>query len=634
MPPRRTSFFQTCLGVFQGGGCRAAAFAGAYEAATSRGVHFAAVAGTSAGSITAALIGAGASPKTLDGMLHELDFQRFVASPAERTVGGGLPLALRLLLGSIPTRRFRHLLLRQGMYSSRSIEDWLDVKLRELLGIRNRRVVFSDLVLPTWVVATDIVTRKVKVWSQEETPNDEVARAVRASCSIPFFFQPVGNRYVDGGALSNLPAFVFPPYRRPLARRVLAFSLVSDDEGSETENTFNLIGAIMSTVVDGAEDLQLKVQPDVHVISISTGSVKATDFDKMTPSIIDDLIARGAETTHQFFDDELAKVHAPPPPPDVVCTGTDETYTRIVENLDRQIDEILVAEETAQWIYPLFPAFLYWRAHGTRVRVVLRESHAPPASDDQYQRRLLSYLGAHVCAVPSVPTRAFIFNPGDPEAAVAVVRVGRANVDAIHYDGSLHFKAIEALSSQIRALCSHMPADDTTRPTIEKGGHDELLARLRTVTQYSGNVRLTVETLPLSSLQALTSQVREFKYRQAKYLADLYQQNGIDMFEPARVRLAGGMTSIVTPPVVEESKEFILIQGSTRAVYCRDQEIDRVTCVVARGVRESLPSEGLVPLTRVGMVGTSVSLAERYGTFKYNLFRDIERRVHPVGGLQ
>src|SRR6266511_4024759 len=374
MPPRRTSFFQTCLGVFQGGGCRAAAFAGAYEAATSRGVHFAAVAGTSAGSITAALIGAGASPKTLDGMLHELDFQRFVASPAERTVGGGLPLALRLLLGSIPTRRFRHLLLRQGMYSSRSIEDWLDVKLRELLGIRNRRVVFSDLVLPTWVVATDIVTRKVKVWSQEETPNDEVARAVRASCSIPFFFQPVGNRYVDGGALSNLPAFVFPPYRRPLARRVLAFSLVSDDEGSETENTFNLIGAIMSTVVDGAEDLQLKVQPDVHVISISTGSVKATDFDKMTPSIIDDLIARGAETTHQFFDDELAKVHAPPPPPDVVCTGTDETYTRIVENLDRQIDEILIAEETAQWIYPLFPAFLYWRAHGTRVRVVLRES--------------------------------------------------------------------------------------------------------------------------------------------------------------------------------------------------------------------------------------------------------------------
>ena len=49
----KTEFFHSCLGVFQGGGCRAAALVGAYEEAVNRGVHFTEVAGTSAGSIIA-----------------------------------------------------------------------------------------------------------------------------------------------------------------------------------------------------------------------------------------------------------------------------------------------------------------------------------------------------------------------------------------------------------------------------------------------------------------------------------------------------------------------------------------------------------------------------------------------------
>ena len=46
-----TSFFKSSAGVFQGGGCRAAAFVGGYSEAIRRGVSFAEVAGTSAGSI-------------------------------------------------------------------------------------------------------------------------------------------------------------------------------------------------------------------------------------------------------------------------------------------------------------------------------------------------------------------------------------------------------------------------------------------------------------------------------------------------------------------------------------------------------------------------------------------------------
>ena len=68
---QKTVFFRNCLGVFQGGGCRAAAFAGAYEEAVKRGVSFSEVAGASAGSVIAALIGAGASPTFIsEKLLH------------------------------------------------------------------------------------------------------------------------------------------------------------------------------------------------------------------------------------------------------------------------------------------------------------------------------------------------------------------------------------------------------------------------------------------------------------------------------------------------------------------------------------------------------------------------------------
>jgi len=73
-----TSFFKSSAGVFQGGGCRAAAFVGAYSEAIRRGVSFAEVAGTSAGSMVAALIGAGANPDDLRAAIGQLDFNSFL----------------------------------------------------------------------------------------------------------------------------------------------------------------------------------------------------------------------------------------------------------------------------------------------------------------------------------------------------------------------------------------------------------------------------------------------------------------------------------------------------------------------------------------------------------------------------
>src|SRR6266480_4781131 len=81
----RTRFYSDCIGVFQGGGCRAAAFAGAYDAAFKLGVRFSEVAGTSAGAIVAALLAAGAEPAFLLAKLKALNFPLLLVRPNRST---------------------------------------------------------------------------------------------------------------------------------------------------------------------------------------------------------------------------------------------------------------------------------------------------------------------------------------------------------------------------------------------------------------------------------------------------------------------------------------------------------------------------------------------------------------------
>src|SRR6185295_14268462 len=73
-----TRYFRHCWGVFEGGGVRGAALAGAYAAANAAGVSFERVAGASAGSIVAALIAAGADPQFILQELKKTQFRNLL----------------------------------------------------------------------------------------------------------------------------------------------------------------------------------------------------------------------------------------------------------------------------------------------------------------------------------------------------------------------------------------------------------------------------------------------------------------------------------------------------------------------------------------------------------------------------
>jgi hypothetical protein len=113
----------------------------------------------------------------------------------------------------------------------------------------------------------------------------------------------------------------------------------------------------------------------------------------------------------------------------------------------------------------------------------------------------------------------------------------------------------------------------------------------------------------------------------------MYKRSGIPLFDSAAVTLNTGEKSIVTPPVVEESGgQFILVEGSTRATFCRDEGISNINCVVVRGVTDPLPSTP-VPLRQVRVVGRTLDTGQRYERFNYTHFRSIERSVHPFDSL-
>ena len=205
--------------VLEGGGVLGIGHVGALSELEGAGYSFARVAGTSAGSVVGALVAAGMRASRLAEIMTTLDYRRFT----DRSLLDHVPLGGPLL----------SLLVDNGVYEGDELREWLGNLLVEECGVET----FADLALDDQdasltperrfrlvVTATD-VTRGDLVhlpWDYERTYGLEPSRqrvvdAVRASMSIPFFYEPVTvtgtggvtSTLVDGGVLSNFPIDIF-----------------------------------------------------------------------------------------------------------------------------------------------------------------------------------------------------------------------------------------------------------------------------------------------------------------------------------------------------------------------------------------------------------------------------------------
>jgi NTE family protein len=203
--------------VFEGGGIRGISYAGALAAMEEKGLlqHIRQTAGTSSGSIAALLVSLNYTSAEIDSIMKGLNFQKF-------NKGGGF------FIGGISRLRRSY-----GWYKGEALEEWLGslIELKtgnallnfyDLHKLTQTNPAFKDL----YVTGTNVTHQRTEIFSFINTPQLSIKTAVRISCSIPLYFQPVlmdsiGNIvkekqkginysvYVDGGVMMNYPIAVF-----------------------------------------------------------------------------------------------------------------------------------------------------------------------------------------------------------------------------------------------------------------------------------------------------------------------------------------------------------------------------------------------------------------------------------------
>jgi NTE family protein len=335
---------QQAFGIFEGGGGKGLAHVGALRCALDNGIEFIGVAGASAGAIVSSLVACGYQPrelfdpgsddsdaiyaaglKTILGFTGPEEWERFERAvealqdvlPRKNAKWPRLGLAWRGLRFARRHREVMQVLARhRGIFDTRALEIYLNERL--VAGLlknhperaaragftgqpgqgKHRRVLFKDVPLPLKIVATDIDRKRLIVFSQELTPGFPVVDAVAASISLPIVFRPKQLRYpgwddiddtdsiqvraIDGGLLSNFPAWLFDKERGRLGPHVptLGFRLVETEtrRRDELSSLAAYLLGVVDVVLNGDPLLETREIENLHEIPLKV-SCSMLDFD-------------------------------------------------------------------------------------------------------------------------------------------------------------------------------------------------------------------------------------------------------------------------------------------------------------------------------------------------------------------
>lgn len=239
------------LGIALGGGAaRGMAHIGVFKVMEQEGIRFDMVAGNSAGSIIGALYAAGFSWREMyefAGEIRPLDILR------RRT-----RLAIR----------------------SEQIEEIV----ARALGERT----FTDLIVPFTAIAVDVRTGDLI-----RITEGPVAKAVRASCSVPGIFTPTpwdDMMLIDGGTLNSVPADIV---REMGADKVVGVNLNHDRRnGTQSNNRMQILLAAINMMM--SVNAERGVRASDVMISPDLSEYRYHRLDNL-----DDLVRRGEEAARE-----------------------------------------------------------------------------------------------------------------------------------------------------------------------------------------------------------------------------------------------------------------------------------------------------------------------------------------------
>lgn len=631
-----TKYFTSCKGVFQGGGCKAIAYVGAYKKAYERGVFFSELAGASAGAIIAALIAAGAKPSYLEDLVKATDFKKFIHRNNKCKFSDYKCIILKLFrrFASKDLKRYIEYLSPNsfqefGIFSPKEIEKFLDENLRKLAGL-DREVRFCDLIPNLHIVCADLKSHSIKIWNKEHTPDASVAKAVCASCSIPLFFQPVDKQYVDGGLLSNLPNFIFN--EEPHYNRILCFRLKSSTSNKDIDTFSDYILSLVNTIVEGADDIQQLLLPRTHEVVIPTGDISATDFNKLDKNKISQLIERGETAMDRFLNEELTFSPNSSQFSSSFLLRNEEQVHSLVSyiSLEKQ-KEIYICSEDSYWSWQLFLSLVRWIKNGSRIVVFVSDSISSKYEDEEKaRRRMLKAMGCELIETRISITGYFFLKSRQWKG---IVFSKDHNFMAQYYNSLLDSHLVRTWILKLTEQLGGSARIDRNKRNIQlhKVSEQDIIDKLKQEPIYE-NAQFMFETIKLDKLLFLNPYIRALKYKQIDCLFEFYTENHLPPFSPAAFKFANGKNSLIGPPVIEvHNDKYYIIEGNTRCVYAYRHGIKELRVLVVRDVTEEIPCDTHRPyeVSQILISDKKIEAKERYQNFSYDKFRHIEECIRP-----
>ncbi|NPV69194.1 MAG: patatin-like phospholipase family protein [Firmicutes bacterium] len=283
-----------------GGGMRGAAHIGVLKVLEEENVRIDYIAGTSVGSIVAALYACGyraadlvdltVSLKSEDIFDYTFSFRRILA------------MAVKVLFDymAVPTDWMPN--PPMGLIKGRHLENWV----HQMTGGKT----FRDTEIPLAIIAVDIDTGRQVVFASNSATkalgrcypsalmaeDEPLSLAVRASSAIPIIFLPrkyAGMNLVDGALLNNVPADALKAWGADV---VIAVDLeFANQRGALIDNAVEVVIQAIDMMGQEITDLKLAKYADV-VVRPDVYDVGLTDFHR-----IPELIQRGEQATREVL---------------------------------------------------------------------------------------------------------------------------------------------------------------------------------------------------------------------------------------------------------------------------------------------------------------------------------------------
>lgn len=314
----------TCL--FGGGAIRGLAYVGAIRALEELNIEFDIIGGSSVGAIFATLLACGYKSYELENLFMKVNFELF----KDIHLGFGKGLALS----------------KGGIFV-----DWLNELISQKYdGKKKENLNFEDLEKSLVIITTNLKTFKTQEFSQNVTPDFEIANAIRISSSMPGLLPPFkynGADLVDGDLQKASPMWRLSETLNSSESRILEFRLEGECS-PEDKNPLAFINTIYSCVTDVATDFVTDIygQNDrFDCLRLNTGGIFFADFN-LDKDSRRKLINSGYEQTMKYFKEYLPKKKE----------VLEEVYSKALKylkNANKSLKEGNV-EEVQWWLGDLF----------------------------------------------------------------------------------------------------------------------------------------------------------------------------------------------------------------------------------------------------------------------------------------